>query len=346
MKTNIFKGYALLSFLIALLITFLVGVWQYAWYTTFNVEILLVVFIVNVTGIFILLYFIIKPYFDKMLARIEAELEILITQKDIQPENILEEKSEYEKVLKQIRKIKDERLKEQEHFKKADSYRKEYLGNLSHELKTPVFNVQGYLSTLLDGAWEEKHILLEYLKKADKNIERMINIIDDLETISQLESGALHLDIEKFDIVVLCKEIFEQMELQAQKKNIKLAFKKKYPLYFVFADKYRIRQVLINLVSNSIKYGKEGGTTIIELTPYQNQIIISISDNGIGISSNHLQRIFERFYRVDKGRSREQGGTGLGLAIVKHIIEAHKQTIDVKSEVDVGTAFSFTLSTI
>ncbi|MCX8142736.1 MAG: ATP-binding protein [Bacteroidia bacterium] len=251
-------------------------------------------------------------------------------------------------VYELIDKIKDERLKQLEYFKKLDSYRKEYLGNVSHELKTPLFNVQGYISTLLDGASEDPVILNEYLKKADKNIERMINIIDDLETISQLESGSMILDIEDFDIESLIYEVFDQMELLASKKGIQFILKKENTndVYVVNADKFRIRQVLINLVSNSIKYGKENGKTTIGLQKKQGKIFVCVEDDGIGIEEKHLPRIFERFYRVDKGRSREQGGTGLGLAIVKHIIEAHKQSITVQSQLGKGTKFQFSLEAV
>lgn len=250
-------------------------------------------------------------------------------------------------IIQLIDAIEDERRKEQEKFKNLDSYRKEYLGNVSHELKTPLFNVQGYVSTLLDGAYEDEQLLIEYLKKADKNIERMMSIIDDLETISQLESGAMILDYETFDIEQVIQEVFEQMELSAQKKNIQFHLIKDNEYYYlVYADKFRIRQVLINLLSNSIKYGKENGHTTVYLKKSDdNKVIVTVSDDGIGIEEKHLPRIFERFYRVDKGRSREQGGTGLGLAIVKHIIEAHKQSISVKSQVGKGTSFTFSLET-
>lgn len=243
-----------------------------------------------------------------------------------------------------IETIQLERKKEREYFKNLDSYRKEYLGNVSHELKTPLFNVQGYISTLLDGASEEKEILFEYLIKADKNIERMLNIIDDLETISHLESGAMILEFESFDLETLINEVFEQMELSAKNKNIQLKLTKEpSQFYIVNADKFRIRQVLINLISNSIKYGKVNGTTEVVLKKENHKVMVSVIDNGIGIEEKHLPRIFERFYRVDKGRSREQGGTGLGLAIVKHIIEAHQQNISVKSQIGVGTTFTFSL---
>jgi two-component system, OmpR family, phosphate regulon sensor histidine kinase PhoR len=236
------------------------------------------------------------------------------------------------------------REKELIHFENLDSYRKEYLGNVSHELKTPVFNIQGYIDTLLNGGLEDASINYDYLRRAEKSIDRLISIIDDLETITQLETGRLELDIETFDIAALCKEVYASLEIIASKRNITLALSKKYdkPL-FIKADKYRIRQVLNNLVTNSIKYGREHGKTLISLTPKNNEVIIEVDDNGEGINEEHLARVFERFYRIDKGRSREQGGTGLGLAIVKHIVEAHQRAIKVESNVGIGTTFTFSL---
>ncbi len=237
------------------------------------------------------------------------------------------------------------REKEVVHFENLDSYRKEYLGNVSHELKTPVFNIQGYVDTLLNGGLEDKTINLEYLKRAEKSIDRLISIIDDLETITQLESGALDLDIDVFDIALLCKDVYSSLELTASRKNIKLELARKYdkPM-LVQADKFRIRQVLVNLVANSIKYGRQDGLTLIELNYLKDDVVVEIRDNGEGIDERHLPRIFERFYRVDKGRSREQGGTGLGLAIVKHIIDAHGKSIKAESSAGKGTRFTFSLN--
>jgi two-component system phosphate regulon sensor histidine kinase PhoR len=239
----------------------------------------------------------------------------------------------------------ESRKKELLHIENLDSYRKEYLGNVSHELKTPVFNIQGYVDTLLNGGLEDATINMDYLQRAERSIDRLINIIDDLETITQLESGDLQLDLESFDIAGLCKDIYSSLELNAAKRNIKLELAKKYekPIY-IKADKFRIRQVLVNLITNSIKYGKDNGSTVISLAYLNNDVIIEVSDNGAGIEPKHLPRVFERFYRVDKGRSREQGGTGLGLAIVKHIIDVHGKSIKVESEAGVGTKFTFSLS--
>ncbi len=244
----------------------------------------------------------------------------------------------------EVTKLVTERDKETEQTKHLDSYRKEYLGNVSHELKTPIFNIQGYISTLIDGGIYDETINIDYLKKADKSVDRMIHIIDDLETITQLEVGTMELDMERYDISHQIKEITEALEIQASKRNIVFFISKKSekPIY-VNADKFRIRQVIVNLLTNSIKYGKVGGKTKIDIDFYNEQAIIEIKDNGIGVEEKHLPRLFERFYRVDKGRSREQGGTGLGLAIVKHIIEAHGETITVTSQPQKGTSFLFTL---
>ncbi len=235
------------------------------------------------------------------------------------------------------------RSNEIEDLKKLEHYRREFLGNVSHELKTPIFNIQGYIATLLDGGLEDPNINRNYLERAEKSVERMINIIDDLEAISRLESGEMILEKDNFDIPELAKEIIDALEMKASDRKIKVHFKENYKGLKVFADKDRIRQVITNLIVNSLKYGKEGGETEIRFYDLDDNILIEISDNGIGIAKEHLPRLFERFYRVDKGRSREQGGTGLGLAIVKHILEAHGQTINVRSSEGVGSTFSFTL---
>lgn len=239
----------------------------------------------------------------------------------------------------------EDRKNEAERLKKLELYRKEYIGNVSHELKTPIFNIQGYVLTLLDGGLEDPKVNREYLIRTDKSVERMINIIDDLESISQLETGELIIEQEKFDIVALAKDVCEGQEMKATARGIILSVKNDDPVY-VFADRFRIRQVLTNLIVNSIKYGKEYGETIIQISENTDLIKIEISDNGIGIAEEHIDRLFERFYRVDKSRSREQGGTGLGLAIVKHILEAHEQKIHVTSQLGMGTTLSFTLKKV
>jgi two-component system phosphate regulon sensor histidine kinase PhoR len=242
-----------------------------------------------------------------------------------------------------IGEIKKE-LEEAEHIKDLESYRKEFMGNVYHELKTPIFNMQGYILTLLDGALEDKAINRVYLERAEKNINRMISIVEDLESISGLESGVLNLGIEIFDIRKLIDDVFEATELKASKQNIKLELNKiKDSDLIVSGDRKRIYQVFNNLLINSINYGNKGGRTTISVLPAGDRVMVEIKDTGIGMSDMDIPRIFERFYRVDKSRSRDSGGTGLGLAIVKHIIEAHNQTVKVSSAQGKGSVFTFTL---
>lgn len=243
----------------------------------------------------------------------------------------------------EIRGWADDRKAEIERLHKLEVYRKEFLGNVSHELKTPIFNIQGYVLTLLDGGLEDPSINRNYLERAEKSIDRMITIVDDLEAISQLETGELQIEQERFDISVLAKDVADAQEMKATAKGIILTLPDDSKPIFVYADRFRIRQVLVNLIVNSVKYGKEYGETKIRFYDVGDNIMVEVADNGIGIEKEHLPRLFERFYRVDKSRSREQGGTGLGLAIVKHIIEAHNQTINVMSTEGAGTVFSFTL---
>ncbi|MBK5283971.1 MAG: sensor histidine kinase [Bacteroidia bacterium] len=237
-----------------------------------------------------------------------------------------------------------ERKEESERLEKLETYRKEFLGNVSHELKTPIFNIQGYIHTLLDGAINDIGVNRDYLQRAVKSVDRMITIIDDLQTITQLEKGELILDEEPFDLTELCNDALHSQELNAKTSSILLEFSAdSVQKVIVLADRFRIRQVLVNLIVNSIRYGKENGRTVIRISDAGDKVIVEVSDNGLGIAKENLSRIFERFYRVDKSRSRELGGSGLGLSIVKHIIEAHHQSIDVMSTEGVGSVFSFSL---
>jgi len=250
-----------------------------------------------------------------------------------------------ELVNKEVQEWGEVQKKEIEQLKQMAKYRMEFLGNISHELKTPIFNIQGYVLTLLDGGLDDPTINKQYLLKTEKSINRMIAIVEDLEEISHLESGELQLHFTKFDIVALFRDVFDFLEIKARKKKNHLHFGGQYdkPIW-VSADKKKIRQVLINLIDNSIKYGKdEGGYTEVSFFDMDENILVEVTDNGEGITKESVPRIFERFYRTDKGRSREMGGTGLGLAIVKHIIEAHKQTINARSSLGVGTTFAFTI---
>ena len=223
-------------------------------------------------------------------------------------------------------------------------YRRQFLGNVSHELKTPIFNIQGFLYTLLDGGIHDPEINVKYLERAASNADRLESIVEDLETINRLESGRMILDIRDFDLKELIGEVISDTELQAKGRFISLQYKAGADLgFYVFADKESIRQVLINLVTNSIKYGREGGHVQVGMYDMDQKILVEVSDDGIGIDEKHLPHVFDRFYRVDKSRSRVQGGTGLGLSIVKHIIEAHKETLNVRSTKGKGTTFGFTL---
>lgn len=247
-------------------------------------------------------------------------------------------------VTREVSEWAEERQSEIEALKVRENFRREFIGNISHELKTPIFNIQGYLLTLLDGALDDPEINRRYLKRASKSVDRMIYIIEDLETISKLESNMVQLAYSNFNIYTLVKEVFEMLEDKAKARQIKLTFKKEYekPIR-VYADRQKIEQVLINLVNNAIKYGKEKGKVEVRFYDMDRQILTEVSDDGVGIPQEDIPRIFERFYRVDKSRSRDAGGTGLGLSIVKHIIEAHKQSINARSSENAGSTFSFTL---
>jgi len=247
-----------------------------------------------------------------------------------------------------VQKFAKEKKIEIESLKVREEYRREFLGNVSHELKTPLFTVQGYLSTLLDGAMNDKTIRKKYLERAEKGVERLINIVKDLDMISKLETGDLNLHFTRFNIVDVIQNVFDLLEMKADEKNIMLMFDMKYtkPIY-VYADQEKIEQVLTNLIVNSIKYGKDKGTTEISIENLTNQkIIVRITDNGEGIQSQYVPRLFERFFRVDKSGARSEGGSGLGLSIVKHIIEAHNEKIYVESKYGFGSEFSFTLEKI
>jgi two-component system phosphate regulon sensor histidine kinase PhoR len=250
-----------------------------------------------------------------------------------------------ETLTQEIVKFAQDKKIEIDTLKIREEYRKDFLGNVSHELKTPLFTVQGYIETLLDGALEDKNVRRKYLVRANKAVERLIFIVKDLDLITKLEAGELNVDWEVFDILELIKTTLELLEMKAAKKKITLMFDMEYetPIY-VRADVEKIRQVITNLLVNSIKYGQENGTTELSVENLiQNKVIVRVTDNGEGIPEQYIPRLFERFFRVDQSRNRKEGGSGLGLAIVKHIIEAHEERIYVESAEGVGSEFSFTL---
>ena len=248
-------------------------------------------------------------------------------------------------LTEEVQRFAQDKKFEIETLKIRENYRREFMGNVSHELKTPLFTVQGYILTLLDGAFKDKTILKKYLNRANKGVERLVYIVNDLDMITKLEIGDINLNIEPFDIVELIENVFDLLEMKAAKKNIALAFDIQYQdKIMVQADRERIQQVLTNLVENSIKYGDDDGTTEVSIEYLiKNKVIIRVTDNGEGISEEHLPRLFERFFRVDKSGSRKEGGSGLGLSIVKHLVEAHDEKIYVESQLEVGSEFSFTL---
>lgn len=277
-----------------------------------------------------------KPIYSIVFSREVHTTDVLDELKDKHVEDISEELTAWA----------SDNDKEISRLKESEKFRKQYLGSVAHELKTPIFNVQGYISTLLDGGLEDELINRKYLERAEKSIDRLINIINDLDTISRLESDMSSMNFRPFDIVALAKEIADQCEMEAAKKEITIAVRgaDKLPSPFrVVADKHYIGQVLVNLIVNSIRYGKKGGQTIVRFRDMIDKILIEVEDNGIGIGKEDVPRVFERFYRTDKGRSREQGGTGLGLAIVKHVIEGHGERVTLRSSLGEGSTFAFTL---
>ena len=285
---------------------------------------------------FVIIFYLVKKFFYekiRVIYKIIYKFKGTSTIRELDIDTVEKEAEEWAEA-------KEEELRQ---MKKDESYRREFIGNVSHELKTPIFNIQGYVQTLLDGGLQDDTINMKYLQRADKSVERMINIVEDLEVISRLETEQSELDIQSFNINNLVNEVFEQLEIQAHEMDISFELNNQSNTNFVNGDRAKLQQVFINLVSNSIKYGKKGGKTIVRILDMDDNILVEVADNGIGIDQISLSRLFERFYRVDKNRSREIGGTGLGLAIVKHILEGHNQTISVRSTKAVGSTFSFIL---
>jgi two-component system phosphate regulon sensor histidine kinase PhoR len=307
----------------------------------------LIVIILSIVLAFIITYFLVyyavdNFIFEKINPIYKTIENIPITKDELKKK--LEGKDVIQEVNRMVINYAKNRAKEIKKLRRLEKYRKEFLGNVSHELKTPIFNIQGYILTLLDGGLEDPEINREYLERTEKSINRMVSIIEDLESITKLETGELTLEWDDFDIVQLVKAVYRLQDTISDKFNIDLTFDRSYdkPI-MVRGDKKRITEVLNNLIVNSIFYGNKGGKTIISFAEMGENILVDVTDNGIGLEEDEIPRIFERFYRTDKSRSRDRGGTGLGLSIVKHIIEAHNQTITVRSEPGRGSSFSFTL---
>jgi len=302
----------------------------------------LIIAIPVLSGIFayLVFYFLLKGFIQYRLSLIYRSIQIK------QPENVTFVKSIdslMEDAEKNVAEWKENSTTEISKLKEQAAFRKEFLGNLAHELKTPVFSIQGYLLTLLDGGLEDPNVNRSFLERASKSTDRITGILEDLDQITRMETENLHLEIRSFDIIELLKESFETFELIAKEKNYQLLFEKTFTSKYVQADRNKLGQVFTNLISNAISYGKENGTLVVSILDIDDHFLLEFKDNGPGIEPHHLSRLFERFYRVEKSRNRNEGGSGLGLAIAKHIVESHGQTIQVKSQVGIGTTFVITI---
>ena len=329
-----------ITLLITLLVTtvnvLIIGVSMSLMLTWWYLPMFLIVLLVN----FLIVRFFIEKY---VFRKIKIIYKLIYDSKKDKPLVDINGES-LEDVNTKVMEWAENTKKEIASLKSLEEYRKNYVGNISHELKTPIFTIQAYLHTLMEGGLYDENINTEYLRRAADNTERLQNIVEDLDIINKLESGNAELDIRRFDLKELVKDIFLDLKSMAKRKKIKLQLKEgASSTYFVLADRESIRQVFTNLLVNSIKYGKEGGTTKVSFYDMETEILTEVSDNGIGIDEKHLKHVFDRFYRVDASRSRKQGGSGLGLSIVKHIIEAHDQTINVRSTSEIGSTFGFTL---
>lgn len=301
--------------------------------------------VISIIILFICTFFITQyraeHFIYRRLKKIYEDVSILNV-KDLKRESAT---TDIDKISRKMEKFVEGKRLEIKSLTEIDSFRRDFLGNVAHELKTPLFTVQGYILTLMEGAVNDKQIRMKYLDRANKGVERLVAVIKDLDMITKLENDGMKINLEVFNMLELIQNVFDLFEMKAKKRNITLQFDKVYEFpVFVKGDVEKIEQVLINLIVNSIKYGKPNGTTIVGVESYDKQnFIIKVIDNGEGIKKEHLSRLFERFYRVDQSRSREQGGSGLGLSIVKHIVEAHNQNIYLKSSYGKGSEFSFTI---
>ena len=339
-----FKKTYSFAFVSALYLTLITGILGAITYFLFS-ELGLIITAFALVGFFLISFFIIQyrvEYFIYRRVRKIYDDVSLLDIDDLQRKSVT---TDMETLSKSVQKFAEGKRIEIQNLTERDSFRRDFLGNVAHELKTPLFTVQGYLLTLIEGAANDREIREKYLERANKGVERLVAIVKDLDMIAKLETDGLKMNLEPFNILELIQNVFDLLEMKAKKRSISLTFDVVYEFpVFVLGDKERIEQVLINLIVNSIKYGKNNGVTRVGVESYNEQkFIIKVSDNGEGVKQEHLSRLFERFYRVDQSRSREQGGSGLGLSIVKHLIEAHNETILLKSTYNEGSEFSFTL---
>lgn len=326
---------SILFFILSFLFTFIVHL-QFV-----QLQPVLLFLIPLVSGIFAytIFYYIIKRFVQYRMSLIYRSIQNT-ERSEAKQVNIDEMVAQGEK---DVTEWKQNQNQEIEKLQEQAAFRKEFLGNLAHELKTPVFSIQGYIDSLLDGGMEDPAILKTFLERASKSTERMTHILDDLDQLTKLELERIPLDIRSFDLLDLIRETFDSLELMAKEKGFQLRTEFSDPFCYVMADRNKLAQVLLNLIRNAIDYGHEKGTLIISIVEIDNTYSIQLKDNGPGIEPAHLPRLFERFYRVEKSRNRNEGGSGLGLAIVKHIIESHGQQIQVSSKIGVGTSFTFSL---
>ncbi|MGN6396278.1 MAG: sensor histidine kinase [Mucilaginibacter sp.] len=310
---------------------------QHSWY---NVAL---TFIITLVTSFLVFYYMIEKYVYskiKLIYKLIHNLKLGRDLRDALGEHVSADP--INDVEHEVKEWAKEKKSEIDELRKQEKFRRDFLSNISHEFKTPLFAIQGYIEALQDDDFEDKDMARQFLLKASKNVDRLSYLIKDLDEISKLESGEIPINLTRFKINDLIKEVFETFELKARQQNIKLIFKHDEPI-LVNADREKIRQVLVNLIENSIKYGKEEGSISVSLFELHDQVLVEVTDDGIGIEEKFLPRLFERFFRTDTSRSRQIGGSGLGLAIVKHIIEAHEQTINVRSTEGIGSTFGFTL---
>ena len=342
MKIKKTYSYALWS---AIYITLLAGVFAAIWYFFILKKISFSAILISIVVLFIISFFIIQyraeHFIYRRLKKIYEDVSILDVN-DLKKDSVT---TDIEQLSNKMQTYAEGKELEIKSLTERDSFRRDFLGNVAHELKTPLFTVQGYILTLLEGGMDDKNIRLKYLERANKGVERLVAVTKDLDMIAKLETDGLKIDKEVFNILEIIQNVFDLVEMKAKKRNIVLKFDRIYEFpIFVIGDIEKTEQVLINLVVNSIKYGKPGGTTIVTADDYDhNKFVIRVIDNGEGIKQQHFPRLFERFYRVDQSRSREQGGSGLGLSIVKHIVEAHQQNVLLKSTFGKGSEFSFTM---
>ncbi len=342
MKIKKTYSYALWSALYVTIISAIFAVFYYVFLFEYLGIFTIVIFAVSIFIIsFLVIQYRAERFIYQRIKKLYEDISILGIN-DIKKKQVT---TDVEALTKTVKEYVEGKSEEITTLMQRDSFRRDFLGNVAHELKTPLFTVQGYILTLIEGAAEDKKIRTKYLERASKGVERLTSIIKDLDMIAKLETDGMKMNIETFNILEVIQNVFDLFEMKSKKRNIILKFDKIYEFpIFVKGDIERIEQVLINLIVNSIKYGNVGGTTTVLVENYSSKkYIIKVSDDGEGIEQEHFSRLFERFYRVDQSRSREQGGSGLGLSIVKHIIEAHNETILLKSKFGEGTEFSFTL---